>query len=103
MGSAQAQLDITMTIFLFIGLALLALVQNKVSAELDESRQSAQDYSIVVDDPGDDDIDCDEWQVFFSQFGHVTFVTVAFNNAANTDAPNNGRCNRKTFNHDGAP
>ena len=80
MGSAQAQLDITMTIFLFIGLALLALVQNKVSAELDESRQSAQDYSIVVDDPGDDDINCDEWQRFFGQFGHVTFVTVAFNN-----------------------
>ena len=42
--------------------------------------QTPQDYSIVVNDPDDDATNPDEWQQFFSQFGHVTYVTVAINN-----------------------
>ena len=32
----------------------------QVSAELDESVQTAQDYAISVDDPGEEDLDPDE-------------------------------------------
>jgi len=80
MGEAQAKLDLTMSVFLFIGVGVLAIMQNKVSAELDESVQTAQDYAISVDDPGEEDLDPDEWREFFQQFGHVTFVTIAINN-----------------------
>jgi hypothetical protein len=76
MGELQAKMDLTMSIFLFIGLGVLSAVQKQVSAELDESVQSAQDYSVMVDDPGEDDTDPDDWQKYFQQFGHVTFVTV---------------------------
>ena len=34
----------------------------------------------MVDDPYPDDYDPDAWQKFFSQFGWVTFVTIAFDN-----------------------
>jgi len=80
MGEMQAKLDLSMSLFLFVGLGMLAYLQNKVSAELDESVQTAQDYAVVVDDPDRDDTDPDAWQEFFSQFGHVTFVTVAKDN-----------------------
>jgi hypothetical protein len=80
MGEMQAKLDLSMSIFLFVGLGMLAYLQNKVSADLDESVQTAQDYAIVVDDPGPDDMNPDEWQEFFQQFGHVTFVTIALDN-----------------------
>ena len=52
----------------------------QISEELDESVQTAQDYAIMVDDPYPDDYDPDAWQAFFSQFGWVTFVTIAFDN-----------------------
>ena len=41
-------------------LALYCISLAQVSAELDESVQTAQDYAIVVDDPGEDDLDPDE-------------------------------------------
>ena len=57
MSEMQAKLDLSMSVFLFCGLGFLAMVQNRASAELDESVQTAQDYSIVVDDPGPEDTD----------------------------------------------
>jgi hypothetical protein len=80
LGQVQAGLDITMTILLLILLAAVTMVQNNVSAALDESIQTAQDYSVMVDDPGPEDSDPDVWRDFFGQFGHVTFVTVAKDN-----------------------
>ena len=80
LGQPQAWLDLTMTLLLLIFVAILGLIQNSVSASLDESIQTAQDYSVMVDDPGPEDNDPKEWQKFFSQFGHVTFVTIAKNN-----------------------
>lgn len=104
LSQRQAYFDLSMTILLLILVAVVSSVQNNVSAALDESLQTAQDYSVLifnylrpplfnpipssflvifqvlVDDPGPEDFDPDEWQQFFSQFGHVTFVTVAKNN-----------------------
>ena len=39
-----------------------------------------KDYSVMVDDPEPNAIDANIWREFFSQFGHVTFVTVAKDN-----------------------
>ena len=69
-----------MLIFLVIGLFFLAKVQNKIVEEADEAEQTAQDYSILVQDPDADATNPDEWQQFFSQFGHVSYVTVAIDN-----------------------
>ena len=46
MGARQAFFDITMTIALLILFSAVATVQGKVSAALDESLQTAQDYSV---------------------------------------------------------
>jgi hypothetical protein len=80
MGQLQAWFDISMTVMLLILIAVVAVVQNHVSARLDEAMQTASDYAVLVDDPEAEDCDPDVWQQFFSQFGHVTFVTVAKNN-----------------------
>jgi uncharacterized membrane protein YhdT len=80
LGTVQAGLDFTMTVMLLILFMIVSMVQNNVSAALDESIQTAQDYSVMVDDPGPEDSDPDAWAKFFSQFGHVTFVTVAKDN-----------------------
>ena len=47
---------------------------------VDEDRQTAQDYSVCVSDPGRDDRDPKEWFDYFSQFGEVASITVALDN-----------------------
>jgi hypothetical protein len=75
-GLVQAQCDLTMTIILLVLIAIISTVQNGVSTALDESMQTAQDYSIFVDDPGPEDDDPQEWADFFSQVSaDVMFVT----------------------------
>jgi hypothetical protein len=80
MGQLQAWFDLSMTIMLLILMGLVSVAQNKTSAQLDEGIQTAQDYSIIVDDPKEGDNDPAEWRDFFGQFGHVTFVTIAKDN-----------------------
>jgi len=80
MGQVQAWMDLSMTILLFILIAIVSVIMNQLSAKLDESIQTAQDYSILVDDPGPEDTDPQLWADFFGQFGHVTFVTIALDN-----------------------
>jgi hypothetical protein len=46
MGQVQAGFDFTMTIILLLLIAVVSVVQNNVSASLDESIQTAQDYSV---------------------------------------------------------
>ncbi|GMH48808.1 hypothetical protein TL16_g00380 [Triparma laevis f. inornata] len=75
-----AYYDASMLGFLVVGLFLLARLQNAIVEEADEAEQTAQDYSIIVNDPDADAVDPDEWQQFFQQFGHVTYVTVAIDN-----------------------
>ena len=70
MGDSQAGADFTMTVLLLLMFTVVAVVQNKASNKMDESKQTAQDYSVMADDPG-------KWREFFSQFGHVTFITIA--------------------------
>jgi hypothetical protein len=53
----------------------------KIATKADEAEQTAQDYSLMVNDPDPDATDPDEWKKFFSQFGHVSYVSVAINNA----------------------
>jgi len=79
-GQLQAYFDLTMTLFLFILIMLVSVFQGNTSAALDEDVQTAQDYSVIVDDPGPEDGDIEGWRDFFTQFGHVTFVTVAKDN-----------------------
>jgi hypothetical protein len=55
-------------------------VLNREMVRMDESSQTAQDYSVVVKDPDPDARDPDEWFTFFSQFGEVVSITVALKN-----------------------
>jgi len=48
--------------------------------EIDDAFQTAQDYSILVEDPPPDATDPDEWHQYFLQFGPVALVTVALDN-----------------------
>jgi len=80
MGQMQAWFDFSMTILLLILVSIVTVAQDKLSAELDESLQTAQDYSVMVDDPGPEDDDPQLWNDFFGQFGHVSFVTIAKDN-----------------------
>eukprot|EP00612_Vaucheria_litorea_P004378 CAMPEP_0171462724 /NCGR_PEP_ID=MMETSP0945-20130129/6640_1 /TAXON_ID=109269 /ORGANISM="Vaucheria litorea, Strain CCMP2940" /LENGTH=804 /DNA_ID=CAMNT_0011989293 /DNA_START=60 /DNA_END=2474 /DNA_ORIENTATION=- len=77
---AQGILDFCTTMMLFLVVYFLGVYQRKMTEKIDMSAQTAQDYSIVVEDPDDDATDPDEWRDFFSDFGHVVYVTVAINN-----------------------
>jgi len=44
--------------------------------DIDMSQQTSQDYSLVVNNPPDED-DPDVWKKFFNNYGQVAFVTIA--------------------------
>lgn len=48
MTTLQAWLDLTMTIMLLILMMVVTTVQNQISTQLDESIQTAQDYSVSL-------------------------------------------------------
>jgi hypothetical protein len=51
-----------------------------ISMPLRLDKQTAQDYSVVVEDPDPDASDPDEWREFFSQFGEVASISIALDN-----------------------
>ncbi len=51
-----------------------------VEQKLDDAVQTAQDYSLVVNDPPSHATDPDTWYNFFNRFGNVMNITIAKNN-----------------------
>jgi len=72
--------DFAMIVWVCGVLGFLAYYQNKEAEELDEAEQTAQDYSVIVEDPNPEVINPDEWKKFFEQHGAVFMVTVCLNN-----------------------
>jgi Calcium-activated chloride channel len=68
--------------FICAGVLGLNLYLRYMEVKMDEDEQTAQDYSIVVENPPSDATDPGEWKEFFdTTFGtHVTACTVAVNN-----------------------
>jgi hypothetical protein len=56
-------MDLTTMVFVTAVLAALAVKQNREAEEIDLMEQTAQDYSIEVQDPNPDCVDPDEWKV----------------------------------------
>lgn len=75
-------LDFTSTLVVMCTVLGMTYFQDKIANALDEAQQTAEDYSIEVEDPGESDEDYDpyEWKRFFEQFGEVVSVTIAVKN-----------------------
>jgi hypothetical protein len=75
--------DFIMMLFVSCTLLYLGYQQNKEAEELDLQEQTAQDYSVIIEDPNPECIDPDEWKEFFeSRFGPVFMVSVCLDNGA---------------------
>lgn len=74
--------DLAMSVFVLTAIVLSKFIENAVAEELDEALQTAQDYSVVVNDPNRDADNPDEWFEFFSRFGKVRYVTITRKNSA---------------------
>jgi hypothetical protein len=73
--------DFIMMIFISCVLLGLGYWQNKEAEALDLAEQTAQDYSVIIEDPNPEAVDPDEWKDFFEErFGPVFMVTVCLNN-----------------------
>lgn len=81
-GLQQGIVNYAALIFLIISFLLFALYQRKREMLFDESKQTATDYSVVVNNPPPNAYSCEEWREFFSQFAdkQVVGVAVALNN-----------------------
>lgn len=80
----QGWLDLGSSLFLLCVILILGKVQGEQAEAIDEAVQTSQDYSIEVEDPGDDAKDNDplEWVKFFNQFGDVHAISIAKKNGA---------------------
>eukprot|EP01031_Cornospumella_fuschlensis_P027375 gene27375-33065_t len=68
--------DLAMSCIFAFAVFSSVLFERHITEELDESVQTAQDYSIEVKDPPADADNPDEWQAHFSRFGIVRYVTI---------------------------
>jgi hypothetical protein len=68
--------------FICVGVLGLNVYLRYMEVKMDEDEQTAQDYSIVIENPPGDATDPAEWKRYFDEtFGtHVTACTVAVNN-----------------------
>jgi hypothetical protein len=67
-------------LFVCFAIYLLAQVSKWKEKEFDHNQQTSSDYAVEVVNPPRDAKDETEWHVFFSQFGHVTALTIAYDN-----------------------
>jgi hypothetical protein len=81
-GIAQGIVNYSGLVFLIACFLLFGLYQRKRERLFDESKQTATDYSVVVNNPPPNAYDCDEWRDFFAQFAdkQVVAVTIALDN-----------------------
>ena len=68
--------------FMFFCIMIMNMNAERMEVQFDEDEQTAQDYSIMIDNPPEDAIDPEEWKLFFEQVsgGHVTVCTIAVEN-----------------------
>lgn len=78
--------DLAMSCFFAFAVFASVLFERKITEDLDESVQTAQDYSIEVKDPPADADNPDEWQAHFSRSGIVRYVTILRKNQSLLDA-----------------
>jgi hypothetical protein len=57
------------------------ILETRAAKEMDESIQTAQDYSLEVLDPDPDASNPDEWMQFFSRFGQIRYITIVKKNS----------------------
>jgi hypothetical protein len=75
--------DLIMMIFIIVVLLVLGKIQSAEAEALDESEQTAQDYSVIIEDPDGDKTNPDEWKAWFEErfgAGTVFMVTVCLDN-----------------------
>mmetsp|Transcript_28519 Transcript_28519/g.63650 ORF Transcript_28519/g.63650 Transcript_28519/m.63650 type:complete len:992 (-) Transcript_28519:354-3329(-) len=74
--------DTAMMCVICAAMFFLGRLQNKQAEDIDEEEQTAQDYSIVVEDPNPEIVDPDVWKAHFEKVsgGKVFMVTVCLNN-----------------------
>ncbi|KAL7578142.1 hypothetical protein ACA910_012587 [Epithemia clementina (nom. ined.)] len=70
-------------VLIVVGMAVINRYLNAMEVAFDEDEQTAQDYSIVIQNPPGDATDPDEWRRFFHERfdeAHVTACTIAVDN-----------------------
>lgn len=80
-----AAADIAMCIIFCLCIIASKYIEEKIEQKLDESVQTAKDYSVEVKDPDANADDPHRWYEYFSQFGEVKYITILRRNNELTD------------------
>jgi hypothetical protein len=79
-AGVQGKMDIIGTLLVAVLAVVFGFVTSREAALVDESIQTAQDYSLLVEDPDKDATDPHEWANYFKKFGEVDYVCIALSN-----------------------
>lgn len=82
---SAALADLAMCAIFVATVFLSKYAEKKIEDDLDESIQTATDYSVVVMDPDPDADDPDEWYRYFSEYGTVRYITIFRRNSPLTN------------------
>lgn len=78
----QGMINYGTLLLVLVGILVLNRYQKKCEIAFDEDEQTAQDYSIRIQNPPSDAVDPKEWRKYFKDVfdAHATVVTVALDN-----------------------
>jgi hypothetical protein len=78
----QGMINYGTMLLVLVGIFVLNCYQRRKEVEFDEDEQTAQDYSIRIQNPPTDAVDPEEWRTYFKRTfdAHATVVTVALDN-----------------------
>jgi len=79
-ASKQGMADMLSTAVLLLAALLATCLQGRLVQQLDKEHLTPSDYSVRVDNPPRNVSNPDEYYRFFSKFGDVVLVTIAYNN-----------------------
>jgi hypothetical protein len=72
--------DLTMCAIFVLTIYLSKFLEKRIEKDLDDTIQTATDYSVVVMDPDEDADNPEEWYNYFSDFGTVRYITLVRRN-----------------------
>lgn len=80
LGHAQLVSSALVVFILLVTFIYFYVMFKRDLVRVDESQQTASDYSIIVHDPPVDAFDPEEWRAYFSPYGEVVAVSVCLDN-----------------------
>lgn len=73
---SAAAADLAICVIFIVSILLSSFIEKEIEEKLDEAILTAQDYSVIVENPPPHADDVNKWYKYFERFGEVQYITL---------------------------